>query len=253
MYKINRYSLLDRPVNLFPSKILRDYLLEHLECRDILQGCNIHIYTEELIIECPDYLSVCGLSYHTNEITKVIQKITTLSRIIIMLKGDECDIIPLQPATYKSMITSKSRIIANYPELLDLVRYSLFPTYVSVLPPAWEWEKPIRCVLTSDRVREYSTRCPLDFHGTDLSLLYDKKDMEQQINILMREFDRNNCNPTKISDVTYFTYLSDPERKSIQKDPIRRYEYNADFEIQYIDGIGLLRICHCKDRRPAFR
>lgn len=236
-----------------PDSALHAYLIQHSACGNVLKRCKLYTEEKEIIIDCPTYADARFLSYNAGELAEITRNLTNSEGFVIELEGDELDYIPLISKTSLNMLASPTKQISAYPELLDIVRYSDYPTYVTLLPVDWEWEMPIKCVLTSDKVFQFAQRTPLDFHGADISLLYDKSDLEKQIGITMREFERNNSNPTKIVDLEYTTYLSDPSRKTPQKDPCRRYEYVADFEIQFIKGIGLVRICHCKERRPSFR
>lgn len=237
-----------------PTQALQSYLIQNSIYGDALKKCTFFTSETDIIICCPDIICARFLSFHGEDLSIILRSLTNSEWLIIEWDGEEIDYIPITPKkSVKYMLASATKQIRNYPELLDIVRFSDYPTYVTVLPKSWEWEMPIRCVLTSEKVAQYAGRTPVDFHGSDISLLYDKDDLEKQIAILMREFERNNQNPVKISDLTYMTYLSDPTRKTLQKDPSRRYEYNADFEIQYIHNIGIVRICHCKERRPAFR
>lgn len=236
-----------------PDQLLLLHLIEHSNCGSALKYCTLSVQATDIIVSCLNEASASFLAFNIKELAGILRSLTNCQRLIIELMGDKFDSISLTSNQSKTMIASNTKQIVDYPELLDIVKFSEFPTYVTLLPKSWEWEIPIKCVLTSDKVRQYSSRAPIDFHGADISLLYDKNDLERQIAILMREFERNNKNPTKINDLEYITYLSDPTRKILQKDICRRYEYNADFEIQYIEGIGLIRICHCKSRRLSFQ
>jgi len=180
---------------------------------------------ENIVISCLNEICASSLAFNIKELAEILKSLINSQGLLIKLGEDEFDFISLT-AKRPKMITT---------------------------PMQWEWKIPIKCVLTSKKVLQHTNRTPLDFHGADISILYDKSDLEKQIATLMREFWRNNGNPTRINDLEYTTYLSDLTQKSLQKDPYKRYEYNADFEIQFIEGIGLIRICHCKSRRPNFQ
>jgi len=236
-----------------PDQLLLTYLIERSTCGNVLKYCTLNVEQENIVISCLNEICASSLAFNIKELAEILKSLINSQGLLIKLGEDEFDFISLTAKRPKMITTLTAKQIADYSELLDIARFSEFPTYITLLPMQWEWKMPIKCVLTSKKVLQHTNRTPLDFHGADISILYDKSDLEKQIAILIREFWRNNGNPTRINDLEYTTYLSDPTQKSLQKDPYKRYEYNADFEIQFIEGIGLIRICHCKSRRPNFQ
>jgi hypothetical protein len=137
----------------------------------------------------------------------------------------------------------------TYQELLTKVANTQYPAFVVEMPRNWHWGQPQRCLLTSAQVTGFSGRKAPNWHGDDVTLLYDRQEFERLHNRLMHEFDQTPRDRTAlVSDIEYRSYTVASDRESLAKG--QEAEYRSDIEVLYIPDLEtIVRVCYCKERR----
>lgn len=255
---INLSTKINNPITLTMRGEI-DLFKELLQHTQLIQYCKIEESPENFItIHCTNAATVGFLSKFSKDIAQAAKLSGWTTGVILKVNGEILNAIPIHKffSDYNMEIIASTRELApSYQELLEIACNSSpnYATYITVIPSRlgrsiWEWGKPVKCILTSDGVKNFSSRLPFNFHGKDVTLLYDKLEMERQMTILTRELERSPKQRIIIKDFQYETYLSDKDCEDIRKDPSQKYSYNADFEMMNVEGLGIIRICHCKER-----
>lgn len=136
----------------------------------------------------------------------------------------------------------------SYRELLNKIASTEYPAFVVEMPQNWHWGQPQRCLLTSAQVTGFSGRKAPNWHGDDVTLLYDREEFERLHNSLMREFESTPSDRTTfISNIEYRSYTVASDRESLAKG--QEAEYRSDIEVLYIPDLEtIVRVCYCKER-----
>jgi hypothetical protein len=242
-----------------PSQALQQYLA-HSICGDLLKFCKIsfedNTHGHCVIIQCNDGFSAIYISKEYRALVSTIASVGEWEAVILRLKGEDINIIPLREnlVVPDMIIASTKTKIPHYQGLLELACCdSEYATYVTLVPTksglsAWEWGKPIECILTSSGVSKFSTREPFKFHRTNIAKLYDREEMERQMLDLTREFERSPKDRVIIENYDYETYLSDPAFEDELVKSQQKGRYLADLEMMFVENTGLIRICRCKQQ-----
>jgi hypothetical protein len=244
-----------------PSQALYQYLVNS-SCGDLLRFCEVSFeknqYGHCVIIHCRDGFSAIHISKQYQGLVSTIVSVAVgqWEAVILRLKGQDINIIPLRENFLVSnmMIASTKAQIPHYQGLLELAcSEPEYATYVTLVPTrdgqsVWEWGKPIECILASDGVSKFSSRQPFKFHRANITRLYDRQEMERQMLDLTREFRRSPRDRVVITDYPYETYLSDPHFEDELVKSQQKGRYLADLEMMFVENVGLIRICRCKQQ-----
>ncbi len=137
----------------------------------------------------------------------------------------------------------------TYGELLLKVATAEYPTFISEVSKNWHWGQPQRIILTSADVTSFSGRKAPNWHGDDVTLLYEREVFQAMYEDLFREMETSPARAV-LRDYVYRSYTVDTSREFLCRD--KEHEYNSDIEIVYINDLDILvRICSCKERRPV--
>lgn len=235
------------------------YLGAFSECNYLLQTCEILVQANgngiDIVINCPSRAIAAGLSRQRQDLKASADSIGWGKKIILKVNGNDFDIIPVHnPLISPGMIVASTKNLISDPnDLFDLARRSEIPTYVTLLPEKWEWNMPIEVALASVSVVQQVGRICFKYHGQDITRLYDKAEMERQTKIIMQALEEKPDETVIIQDLEYLSYGSDPTRTDLQKNCDEKYRYNADFQVMRLPGVGIVRICKCKQRERVLQ
>jgi hypothetical protein len=236
---------------------------EAFKHQDILSLCQIKEDKQEgqIIIECPNPATAGFLSKLSEELVQASYLSESKTDVILNVSGVTFDIIPGQVITSVNnyMLASAKNIqgllssVTDYDSLLEVVCKAPKNSgiFITLVPSKhgqirWEWGMPLYCIQTNSGVQRFEERVPFYLHGADVTLLYDRNEIERQMAALTKEFEQHG--QAIITDFEYETYLPEKDCPDIRKDPSQKFLYNADLEMRMVEGLGLIRGCYCKDK-----
>lgn len=217
----------------------------------IPSNCRLSMKTGELILE----VSESDLAAKLWRDQQQLLSHATIERFTILCCGTECYSAPLETLQRRNdrFMSNKSlaqvRRDCTYRELLNKIANTEYPAFVVEMPQNWHWGQPQRCLLTSAQVTNFSGRKSLNWHGDDVTLLYDRPEFEKLYDRLLREFDSTTGDRIAyIKDIEYRSYTVASDRQSLAKG--QEAEYVSDVEILRIPELEMVvRVCYCKERR----
>lgn len=205
-----------------------------------------------LIIDCPGREIASAVWRQKNYLLSTAHLLNLAKRIIISNRGKFFTIVSsvryLGSTSNINMITESSQKIGcSYLDLLAKVYQAEVPTYVMEMPGNWHWGQPQKILLTSAQVTSFSGKPAPKLHNEDVTLLYDRVDLERLNESLIREFEANPDGKASLKDVDFLSYTIDRDRESFARGEKMRYV--ADFEVLWVRDLNLtVRVSQCKLR-----
>jgi hypothetical protein len=239
------------------------------ECSDKLNLCLIDIEVEHqgddgvfcsLVIDCPNkeiarYLwQQRSILFKSGEYLSILGE---LSPLILKIRGSlyarvPTSYSPISRSRDSTMISSAalSGTSRNYQYLTELINSAEDPIFVTFFSSDnWKFGQEIRTLFVSNGVGTFSGRSSFLWSSRkdDITPLYDRKDIESQMEILLREFRNSGSTHAQVKDLTYATYQACEDNIAlIPKKSVKRI-HNADFELFPAEEIsGIIRVCRCK-------
>jgi hypothetical protein len=226
---------------------LEDFLRESADL--IPENCTPAVRHGELILKCDDATTAKSLWREQQKLLKH----ATINRFTV-LSETSCRSVSVEAIQRRSRNPSMNNLALNvengcsYQNLLRKIANSEYPAFVIEVPKGWHWGQPQRCILASAQVTKFSGRRSPDWHGDDVTLLYDRPDFEWLHDRLMRELDTTAPGQVaQIKDLEYQSYTVASDRTSLFRG--QKAHYNSDFEMLFIPELDMIvRVCYCKHR-----
>ena len=223
------------------------------QAADLLpSNCTPLVRQGELILECMEQPTAQKLWRDQSKLLDIDH--AKINRFTILC-GDRRHSISIEGLRHERSLTASpmNQSLAyiqngcSYQQLLLKVANAQHPTFVVEMPKGWHWGQPQRVILTSAQVTGFSGRKAPNWHGDDVTLLYDRSELERIHSTLMQELEQTPGHIAQLNNFEYESYTVANDRESLFRD--QKARYSSDLEVMYIPDLDMIvRVCYCKHR-----